>query len=146
MNSKRCQAAVEFLMAYGWTLVIVIIAGSAIFYFGVPKGDKLQIERCQLQIPFNCADASVKNGKVMMRIDYNGAEDIDNLNTILIDLDTKEINQCILVKTLQAGESVIVECNHTSTSVIRAEVRLSYDKRGSGLHHIDTGSIIANVQ
>lgn len=32
---KRGQAAMEYLMTYGWSILIVLIAVAALFYFGV---------------------------------------------------------------------------------------------------------------
>ena len=38
MKKKRCargQAALEFLMTYGWVLVILVIAGAALYSMGI---------------------------------------------------------------------------------------------------------------
>ena len=34
---KKAQAAMEFLMTYGWTILVVIIDGAALVYFDVFK-------------------------------------------------------------------------------------------------------------
>ena len=36
--SKKSQAAMEFLMTYGWAIVIMLIALSALYYLGVFSG------------------------------------------------------------------------------------------------------------
>jgi uncharacterized protein (UPF0333 family) len=39
---KKSQAAMEFLMTYGWAIIVVLVAISALAYFGVlsPKTHK----------------------------------------------------------------------------------------------------------
>ena len=45
MKSKG-QAAMEFLMTYGWAILVVLIAVGALAYFGLLSPDKLLTERC----------------------------------------------------------------------------------------------------
>jgi hypothetical protein len=52
MRFKKAQAAMEFLMTYGWAILIVLIALGAMFYLGVfsPKVP----EMCSIDSPFLC--------------------------------------------------------------------------------------------
>ncbi len=43
---RRSQAAMEFLMTYGWAILVVLIAVGALAYFGVLSPDVLLSERC----------------------------------------------------------------------------------------------------
>ena len=45
MKSKG-QAAMEFLMTYGWAILVVLIAVGALAYFGLLSPDKLLSDRC----------------------------------------------------------------------------------------------------
>lgn len=37
MKNKKSQAAMEFLMTYGWAILVVLAAIAALAYFGVLK-------------------------------------------------------------------------------------------------------------
>ena len=48
MGSKRAQAAMEFLMTYGWAILVVLAAIGALAYFGVLSPDRFLPEKCTL--------------------------------------------------------------------------------------------------
>ncbi|MBW2981023.1 hypothetical protein KY360_06425 [Candidatus Woesearchaeota archaeon] len=43
---KKGQAAMEFLMTYGWAILVVLIAIGALAYFGVLSPEKFLPEKC----------------------------------------------------------------------------------------------------
>lgn len=56
---KRAQAAMEFLMTYGWAILVVLVVIGALAYFGVLNPQNLLPERCELQQGFYCKDYRV---------------------------------------------------------------------------------------
>lgn len=56
MFRKRAQAAMEFLMTYGWAILVVLVAIGALAYFGVLSPDKFLPERCQGPSGLDCLD------------------------------------------------------------------------------------------
>jgi uncharacterized protein (UPF0333 family) len=59
MNNKKGQAAMEFLMTYGWAIVVVLAAIGALAYFGVLSPQKLLPERTTFQAPLPNVDNAV---------------------------------------------------------------------------------------
>ena len=53
---KRAQAAMEFLMTYGWALLVVLIAIAALAFFGVLNPGKFLPSNCNLGVGFSCED------------------------------------------------------------------------------------------
>ena len=45
---KKSQAAMEFLMTYGWALLIVIIVIAALVFFGLLNPDNLLPDKADL--------------------------------------------------------------------------------------------------
>lgn len=65
---KRAQGAMEFLMTYGWAMLIVIVAiGALVIYFGVDS-NFLANEGCYMQPGFYCEDYRADEGSVMVRV------------------------------------------------------------------------------
>ena len=56
---KKGQAAMEFLMTYGWAILIVLAAIGALAYFGVLSPNKLLPERTVFQAPLPNVDNAV---------------------------------------------------------------------------------------
>ena len=53
---KKGQAAMEFLMTYGWAILVVLAAIGALAYFGVLSPDNLLPERTSFQAPLPNVD------------------------------------------------------------------------------------------
>ena len=53
---KKGQAAMEFLMTYGWAILVVIAAIAALAYFGVLDPARLLPERCSAPAGMDCID------------------------------------------------------------------------------------------
>lgn len=86
MESKKAQAAMEFLMTYGWAILVVLIVIGALAYFGLFNVDWLVPERCTLEAGIKCED-------YVMNLD--GARDYDVsiqfLNTLGQDISLTNI-------------------------------------------------------
>jgi hypothetical protein len=57
--NKRGQAAMEFLMTYGWAIVVVLAAIGALAYFGVLSPQKLLPDRTSFTAPLPNVDNAV---------------------------------------------------------------------------------------
>ena len=56
MMRKKGQAAMEFLMTYGWAILVVLVAIGALAYFGVLSPDRFLPERCTGPAGLDCVD------------------------------------------------------------------------------------------
>jgi len=59
--NKKGQAAMEFLMTYGWAIVVVLAAIGALAYFGVLSPQKLLPDRTTFTAPIPNVDNAVIN-------------------------------------------------------------------------------------
>ncbi len=62
MSNKRGQAAMEFLMTYGWAIVVVLAAIGALAYFGVLSPGNLLPDKTSFKAPLIGTDASITAG------------------------------------------------------------------------------------
>ena len=53
-HTKKAQAAMEFLMTYGWAILVVLAAIAALAYFGVLSPEKFLPEKCILAPGIAC--------------------------------------------------------------------------------------------
>jgi hypothetical protein len=59
-RDSRSQAAMEFLLTYGWAIVVVVLAISTLAYFGVLNPHELlSYNSCHIQGGLSCMDHSV---------------------------------------------------------------------------------------
>ncbi len=68
MRFKRAQAAMEFLMTYGWAILVVLIVIAALAYLGVLNPQALVPEKCTIT-PLNCLGATTtSDGNIVFTI------------------------------------------------------------------------------
>ena len=54
--NRKSQAVLEFIMTYGWAILVVLVAISALAYFGVLSPDRFLPSKCVLQSGIACLD------------------------------------------------------------------------------------------
>ncbi len=60
--NEKAQAAMEFLMTYGWAILVVLVVIGALSYFGVLDPASLLPERCTFQPGFSCMENVIEGG------------------------------------------------------------------------------------
>ncbi|MFW6450056.1 MAG: hypothetical protein ACOCZ6_03300 [Nanoarchaeota archaeon] len=81
MRKKRGQAALEFLMTYGWAFLVIMIMIGALAYFGILTPQKFLPDRCQFGNPIMCHNnefviQSSNDATIMARLTNNGGSNI----------------------------------------------------------------------
>ena len=71
-SASKAQAAMEFLMTYGWAILVVLIVISVLAYFGVLKPGGLLPEKCTFPVSISCLDQSVSDTYITVTL-QNGA-------------------------------------------------------------------------
>ncbi|MBI2550095.1 hypothetical protein HYV83_02840, partial [Candidatus Woesearchaeota archaeon] len=72
-NRKSGQAAMEFLMTYGWAILVVLVVIGALSYFGVLSPATLLPEKCTFPVSVSCTDFSVLGTGGLTLVLQNGA-------------------------------------------------------------------------
>ena len=93
---KKSQAALEFLTTYAWAFVVILIAISALYYFGIFEFSKLLPQRCIFSSQFECLDFSFVDDQVRFKLINNVGEPL-NINNIDITNDAAAHLTCTLL-------------------------------------------------
>ncbi len=65
MRGRKAQAAMEFLMTYGWAILVVLVVIGALAYFGVLSPQKLLPDRCNMPPGVTCNDYKMTAGGIL---------------------------------------------------------------------------------
>jgi len=60
MKLKKSQAAMEFLMTYGWAILVVLAAIAALAYFGVLSPETFLPQKCMVETGFTCTGHKIQ--------------------------------------------------------------------------------------
>lgn len=151
---RKGQAAMEFLMTYGWAILaaIVVIAVLAIYF----RPSTLVSGSTFVTAPFYAQGSvvSLTNG-VQLEVKNNGGE---QLTVSSLDLVVKSPSTGVTCSgaftntsslTLESGQTVILSraCSWGSVSSgqFSADISISYNKQGSDLTQKSTGSLAGSI-
>src|SRR3989344_179276 len=103
---KRGQAAMEFLMTYGWALVILLLAVGALWVFGAFSGDVPS--KCGLNLPFGCTQVIVGEYGAILRVNTG---EVDSASVESIRINDQDCLVTDASKNLFAHQTSDVICN-----------------------------------
>ncbi len=104
---KRGQAAMEFLMTYGWAILVVLVVIAALAYFGVLDPTNILPDRCTFPITLTCSDYLVKGS-------FGGTND-DSVGMVLVNNGGKDLT---ITGFNVSGTAILNPCGLTAPSVI----------------------------
>ena len=154
---NRGQAALEFMMTYGWAILVVLAAIGALSYFGVLNPSRFTPDTCLASSPFSCPGkpiiSLVTNTTVFSIVNGQGyAVTVDKANFVLsapmttagCGLATATVcaqgpTSCAgtTSQVLQPGQgaTVVIPCtNLVNTNVVKGDVTMTYANPDSKLN------------
>lgn len=151
---RKGQAAMEFLMTYGWAILVVLAAIAALAYFGVLSPDRFVPDKCVVQGKgVTCGEygAYASSDQVQFEIQNSGGEDLTNVVVTLTPKGTGcVVNQTnITIANLPDGSSSLLafDCTGGITGTkFRGDIVATFTPSGKTLPQTATGSISAKVQ
>ena len=165
---KRAQAAMEFLMTYGWAILVVLIVIGALAYFGVLNPQTLLPERCELQLGLRCKDHRVSSAanSIVLAVENGRGTDIMLVdvgafsqelgvkcqNTTLLNMQTG--NKFGMFLQNGASFSIIIPCQTPLDSGIVGTGKRKWDLNmtwydfgsTSAYSHTATGQLISVIE
>lgn len=145
---KKAQAATEFIMTYGWAILVVLAAIGALAYFGVLSPDKLLPEKCQFPAGVDCIDKPVVSasaatvtlamrnniGYKMEILSVAGTDDCASPTLTSPSANTQVNNNDKFTLIADCGASL-------PTGRFKSDITISYINNETGLTHTATGAI-----
>jgi hypothetical protein len=85
MLNKRSQAAMEFLMTYGWALLVVFVAVAALVFFGLLNPSRFLPDRHELEGGLMIQGASISESEILLVL-FNGlGKSLKNVNISILE-------------------------------------------------------------
>ena len=146
MNNKKGQAALEFLMTYGWAILVVLVAIGALAFFGVLSPDKFLPSKCLLQVGLVCVDQKVTPSVVTVVVKNNFNADI-TVNDVRIQNCGASGAQGSLANGAQATYAISCAAPiGSSGSKFSAVLNVSYTNADSGITKSNLGEISGKIE
>jgi uncharacterized protein (UPF0333 family) len=146
--NKKGQAAMEFLMTYGWAILVVLAAIGALAYFGVLSPDKFLADKCVVSGGFSCLQYKVTANTAQIEVQNNLGVDVDLANVTLVGTQGNTCTNTTNLTNVANGEKsglLTLGCA-VSGSKYRGDISIIYVKAGESLTHTATGSLTSKVE
>jgi len=142
---KKGQAAMEFLMTYGWAILAAIIAIGVLAYFGVFSPGKYVTGTAVVTPPFYVNAWNVKPAGVTLEIKNNGGETYDIISVDVTNCATNSAGWSGVVAG--ATQAITVTCTTAPVTgdSFKGDITISYRKVGSTVDLTSTGTIAEKV-
>lgn len=150
MKEKRGQVALEFLMTYGWAILVVLIAIAALAYFGVLNPQRFAPESCTISPGISCDDFKINSTSVVFILENGMGQDLTNVNVTFSTCNQSteaDGNDNWNDGTKLGGSNgiMLVGCSFTSGSRIKQDINVTYTTP-LGIAHTKTGQVVGRVE
>ncbi|MBR9692199.1 hypothetical protein GOV06_05440 [Candidatus Woesearchaeota archaeon] len=142
--NKKAQAAMEFLMTYGWALLVVLAAIGALAYFGVLSPERFLPEKCVLVPGVACLDFKVTTTNITLIISNSLGRDMTVTNVAAVNC-SQAFNQEL--KNGDQFEFTMTGCDNGEVDArFKGDIVIDYTSKDSGLEKTIRGSMSAKIQ
>ncbi len=157
-QNKRSQSAMEYILTYGWAILMISIVLGAFIYLGVFTPGTLVSSQCVAQADFSCLTSMMtSNGQITFNIQQNTMTNI-NVTAISCNATASYKGMTLLSKqvTMTIGSNYTfsnVQC-YTSGgvaysgsigSVYNGYIILNYTNVQSGFLHTEYITIVEKI-
>lgn len=138
---KKAQAAMEFLMTYGWAILAAIIA-IGVLYLVIGNPANILGDRFQISDPFiKVAQAATSTG---VTLEFkNGAG--ESVNITNVSVQTCGSNEIVGEVADGASKQVVVACTLTPGNRVKGAVTISYTVGTATTTQVASGSVNLKV-
>jgi hypothetical protein len=137
------QAAMEFLMTYGWAILAAVIAIAALAYFGVFSQNVPEL--CTINAPLGCQDSKINITGANLIVSNNVGSSLEISNFTV--LGCGEYSPGVPF-TLSAGveEAINVDCTLSEGDTFSGSIYVEYLRAGDTFEKSTTGRVNGEVQ
>ena len=110
---KRVQAALEFILSYGWAIIAVLAAIAALAYFGILDPGKFIPEKCVLPAGMSCLDYRVESYRVILVL-QNAQGDAITVDEVGVSSNGQkcQFNETTIINNNEKAIFTIEQCDN----------------------------------
>ena len=138
LERNSAQAALEFLMTYGWAILVALVAIVVLSYFGVLSPSKFLPDKCVLPVGVVCVDFNVETYRIVLVLQNSIGESI-TINQVTVSGNNQQCsdNETIVLNNDAKAVKTITQCNNGAEgSKFNGIVSVSYTVEEKLAHNV----------
>jgi len=157
---RRGQAAIEFLVTYGWAIMAAMLVIGALTYFGITNPATSLPDKCIFSNAFACKDFILTNDTVRLKVTNTAGQTIYGYgNPVDITANLTDNNKgCTTnsggspIGSLEPDAEMEIICLNPPDSPFNTDekakikITITYRKTPTGYDQVSLGEVYATVQ
>ena len=143
-SSRKSQAAMEFLMTYGWAILVVLAAIAALAYFGVLSPEKLLPEKCIIAPGIACVQHKLDSSTTLLILS-NGLGRSINITSVQVGDCTGTFTN-LLASGDEANFQLTGCSNGASKDAFKGDITLSYTDVAYNISKTVHGNLATKIE
>ena len=144
MLNKKSQAALEFIMTYGWAILVVLVAIGALASFGVLDPGKFLPNRCLIAQGIACIDHKATATSLVISVKNSLGHDV-TVDAVKAQACTALGSQGTLVNGATNPTTYTLTCVN-SGSKYNGQVNITYTNPDTSQQHNAEGQVTTRVE
>ena len=144
-SSHKSQAAMEFLMTYGWAILVVLAAIAALAYFGVLSPEKFLGEKCILEPGLACVSHKVEPTRVTLVLGQNKGRTII-VNSITVGSCSGTFTETMLSGTDHTFVIGGTCSNGLQKEAFKGDITIGYTEKETNLTKTAFGNLNTKIE
>ena len=145
IKHKKSQAAMEFLMTYGWAILVVLAAIAALAYFGVLSPEKFLGDKCVLEPGLACISNKVEPTQITLLIAQNKGKTII-VDSISVGSCSSTFNDTMISGT-DKKFTIGGSCSNGDVKErFKGEIVVGYTEKEANISKTARGNLNTNVE
>ena len=148
LTNRKSQAALEFIMTYGWAILVVLIAIAALAYFGVLSPSQFLPSKCTLQPGIACLDHKATPTTLAVQIQNSLGNDITISRLTASGCTEIASPSPSSVSNGGTASYTFSPCTPPggSTTKYNGQLNITYTASGSTFSHTNQGEITSKIE
>lgn len=157
-NNKKGQAAMEFLITYGWAIMAAMMVIGALTYFGMSNPATSLPDKCIFSNAFECRDYKLNSTELNIQLVNIAGQSVHSISGMSPGI-TAIITNTGVACNIEGNPAIIepedrmnITCKNIPDSPldkgekIRIKLTISYAKNPGGYTQVSLGEVYTTVQ
>jgi len=114
---KKGQTALEYLITYGWAILVILVVLAVLWYYGIFNPSRWAGEQVGSFSTFNVMDHKFSNTELQMVLANKGGKDV-NVTGVIVKLNGVEVNDTSNINAGTVASQVTVKSNAQDTVTV----------------------------
>ena len=149
--TRRSQAAMEFLMTYGWAILVVLAAIAALAYFGVLSPARFSPEKCVMEVGVSCSSFRLEPNSIALALQNGKGSDM-YITEVTVKSGDANCSKTYANESFPNGEMKVLSIDGSNCNVgepgtkYKGDITISYIDGNSGFQKKMAGTVSGKVQ